>query len=76
METAIDKIRKITEWAGWMNEMFCDRVRTLSDWEKLYDYCIENDVDFCDVEHCQDYADGEDLAQSINELMGYVLVVI
>lgn len=76
MGTAIEKIRKIAEWSGWMDEMFCDRVRCVADWEKLYDYCVENEIDFCDIEHCKGYADGEELAENINKLMGYDLVVL
>lgn len=76
METAIEKIRKIAEWAGWMDEGFCDRIQSVSDWEKLYDYCEENCIDFCDVEHFRDYEDGEGLADSVNKLLGYDLVVL
>ena len=72
----IEKVRRIVELSNWMNEYFNFRVRSFVDFEKLYDYCQENDIEFCD-QFPYDFMTKKENKQhirAINKLVGYRLL--
>jgi hypothetical protein len=68
MKTPIDKLRIIVNWANYQNEGFNDRFKSISDIEKAYDYCVENDIEFLD--ELQHYLDKEERLKIVNDLKG------
>ena len=44
-EISIDKIRAIVAWADQMDEHFNQQVRSVKDFEKLYDYAEKNQIE-------------------------------
>lgn len=75
MKTAIDKIRAIVAWANNMDEHFNDRVRSVSDWDKLYDLANERDIEFIDDGALSPDIDDRDESFMIeaNDALGYNL---
>lgn len=41
---AVDKLRNIANWIDWMDENFNSTIRSVSDFEKLYDYCQKSEI--------------------------------
>lgn len=69
---AIDKLRSIVAWADWQNESFNSRVKSVSDLEKLFDYCASSDL----VEFLDDFSYLEDeeykkVKSEVKKLLGY-----
>ena len=76
METAIEKLRNVVNWAGWMNEGFNMKLKSISDIEKVFDYCQKEDIEFVDdLEDSDYYENAEKLryATEIEKLLGYSL---
>ena len=46
--SAIEKLRNIYVWSDWHNETFNMRIKSIKDWEILYDFCMKNDIEFAD----------------------------
>lgn len=67
---AIDKLRTIVNWADYQNEGFNQRIRTIEDIQKLYDYAQANDLEFLDEPY--QWGEGEQKhIKAINKLLGY-----
>jgi len=75
--SAIDKLRNLIDWLNWHNEDFNQKVKSISDFEKLYNYSNENQLDYLYEEylHRSDLEDAEILhhKKQINKLIGYEL---
>lgn len=71
--TAIEKMRKIVNWADWQNESFNDRFKTIKDLEKAYDYCNKKDIEFLDNIHSYDFEEQEitEIRSELNKLLKY-----
>lgn len=67
MKTPIEKLRIIVNWANYQNEGFNERFKSVSDIEKAFDYCLENDIEFLDELH---YLDKEERLKIVNDLKG------
>lgn len=52
---AIDKVRLMANWFDFQSEHFNQRIKTVNDIEKVYDYAVANDLEFMD----EDYLFGE-----------------
>lgn len=76
-EVSIEKMRKIVNWANFQNEDFNYKVKTISDWEKLFDYCEKEDIEFIDNIPYNDYYTYENNQRymtEINKMLGYKLI--
>ena len=62
--TAVDKIRAIAEWADYQAEYFNERIKSVTDMERVYDYCQRTGIE---------YADNVDEPHitEINKMLGY-----
>lgn len=74
MKTSIDKLRSIVNWANYQSEGFNDKLKSITDIEKVYDYCKNSKlVEFLDTESLM-YLDKEDydlVVKEVSELLGY-----
>lgn len=68
--SAIDKIRNIVSWADYQNEGFNERVKSISDLEKLYDYADKEGLEYLDQSAYWE-EDEEKHITAINKLLGY-----
>lgn len=68
--SAIDKIRNIVSWADYQNEGFNERVKSISDLEKLYNYADKEGLEFLDDPAYWE-EDEEKHTKAINKLLGY-----
>jgi hypothetical protein len=75
MKAAVDKLRDIVAWANSMPESFNDRIKSIADWETLYDLAISYDMDLIeDAMLFLMYDDEHDgFVQKANDLLGYEL---
>lgn len=46
--TAIDKIEAIKNWCDWMDYSFVEKIKSVSDLEKLFDFADKNELEFVD----------------------------
>ena len=67
MTLPIQKLRNIANWSNYQNEGFNERFKSISDIEKAFDYCLENDIEFLDD---LSYLDKEDYLKIVNDLKG------
>lgn len=67
METKapFEKINAIKNWMDYVNIDILQKVKTVSDMEKLYDFCIDNDIwpDACERNE----------SKQIKKLLGYAI---
>lgn len=76
--SAIEKLRQLERWSGWMNEDFNERVKNVGDFEKLFDLAAKYDLEFVDEDYVIRFALEEpDSARSFrleaNAVLGYKL---
>lgn len=45
---AIEKLNNISKWASWQDVHFLYKLNCISVIEKIYDYCLENGIEFAD----------------------------
>lgn len=73
-ELACDKLRRIAEWLNYQDENFNEKMKTISDIEKVFDACERHSIEFADNLDWED-GDTEDeeyqLAKEVNEILGY-----
>lgn len=73
-ELACDKLRRIAEWLNYQDENFNEKMKTISDIEKVFDACERHSLEFADNLDWED-GDMEDeeylLALEVNEILGY-----
>ncbi len=46
--TAIDKIEAIKNWCDWMDYSFIEKIKSVSDLEKLFDFADKSELEFID----------------------------
>lgn len=72
-EFACDKLRRIAEWLNYQDESFNQKMKTVSDIEKVFDACEEHSLEFADNLDWED-GDTEDeeylLVKDVNEILG------
>lgn len=78
MKTAIDKLRSIEKWTGWMDEHFNDKVKSVSDFEKLYDLADRYSIEFPDDDYVTQWINKEPqeakaFVKEAHEILGYEL---
>ena len=73
MITSIDKMRNVVNWADYQAEYFNERFKSISDIEKAYDYCMNNDIEFLDDQMLNGLEDEEydKVLKEVTELLGY-----
>lgn len=74
MKTSTDKIRSIANWLGYQSESFNDRLKSISDIEKIYDYCLSSQlVEFLDSDtiFSLEEEDYDLVVREVSELLGY-----
>lgn len=67
---AIDRIRSIVNWANDQSEFFNEKIKSIGDFEKLYDYSQENNLGYLDESWNWD----DDITyhiKAITKLLGY-----
>lgn len=73
-ELACDKLRRMAEWLNYQDETFNEKMKTISDIEKVFDACERHSLEFADNLDWED-GDTEDeeyqLALEVNEILGY-----
>lgn len=74
MVTPLDRMETILRWANCHSLVFREKIKTISDWEKIYDYMCSNPlVEFFDVVRMNSLEDDvrKKTIKEINELLGY-----
>lgn len=73
-ELACEKLRRIVTWLNYQDENFNEKMKTISDIEKVFDACERHSLEFADNLDWED-GDTEDeeyqLAKEVNEILGY-----
>lgn len=73
-ELACDKLRRIVNWLNYQDESFNQKMKTISDIEKVFDACERHNLEFADNLDWED-GDTEDeeylLAEEVNGILGY-----
>lgn len=64
---AIDKLRNIVAWADYQNEHFNQKFKSVSDIEAVYNFCMENNLEFIDDLHLFD----QEGCKKVEKLLGY-----
>lgn len=71
-QSAADKLRAIHNWMDWQSEDFNDKIQSIPDIEKVYDYTNANDLEFIDkldlpaIEVLKHH-------KAVNKILGYKL---
>jgi len=73
MITSINKMRNVVNWADYQSEYFNDRFKSISDIEKAYDYCMNNNIEFLDTQMLNEleYEEYNKVVKEVTELLGY-----
>jgi hypothetical protein len=70
---AIEKLRNIEKWAGWQSESFNTKLKSISIIEKIYDYCMANDLEFADDFDFDSEEENEKYRKDIEKIAGVKL---
>lgn len=68
------KLESILQWLSYQSESCNNKFKTVSDIEKVYDYCMQsNTVEYVDWESLNALSDEdkESIIRDITELLGY-----
>lgn len=74
MKTSVEKFRKINNWLNNQNEAVNYKLKTISDIEKVYDYCAESElISFVDQQALLDLSTKEynKVIKEITDILGY-----
>lgn len=74
-KTAIEKIRTISNWSDSQDEGFNLKIKTIADWEKLYEFSVQNEIGYVDWDGLYNHTDTSEectqLADHIEKMLGY-----
>jgi len=71
MTLPIEKLRDIAHWSNYQNEGFNFKFKSISDIEKAFDYCVENDIEFLDDLSFFDREERLKIEKELTEILGY-----
>lgn len=75
IQTTYDKLDNIKKWCDWQDSGFISKIKSISDLEKLYDYCMANNLEFADNDYMNvlEDSDRDNAIKGIKDLLGYDL---
>lgn len=69
-----EKLNNLVNWLNYHNQSYVDRIKTINDSVKLFDYCQTNDIEFFDNLNDSSYytmQETEKFKTEICQLLGY-----
>ena len=73
--TAIEKIEAIKNWCDWMDYSFVEKIKSVSDLEKLFDFASSNNIEFVDYNGLSNATDTDkeahDYMKQIEKILRY-----
>ncbi len=75
--TAMEKMRNVVSWANYQTETFNDKLRSIADIEKAYDYCQQHDeLEFLDWQSLNELSQKElnKVVKDLKTILGYNVI--